>query len=221
MKKNSKKYARYEAMAVIPLFVFGGLIGYGVYKLGNFIHPLLSDPNDYQFLFLTDSISWTMPGILLAFGLIVIPLKFCYKLILKDEYDLYIEWTNKKHGYDGMKIMRPISFILTFIGLVSFGLLLNVSVKATDDAITVNRFFDVNGTTYPIKDIDKIVYYDESEAPNGDYNEDDITAFYIDENEIWRSDLAFLNDRRRRFDKFINRIAKINGLKIEEKGLYW
>lgn len=100
LARNTKKYTLYEGLSVIPLFLFIGILIYMIYEVGNFLNEMLLTSNDSKFLFIADPISWTMPGIILGFGLVIIPLEHLYKFILKDEYDLYLESANRRHGWD-------------------------------------------------------------------------------------------------------------------------
>lgn len=218
--KNKRKYALYELLSIFPLCLFMGSLIYLVYKTGNVLADILAINDDSKFWFVTDSISWTMPGVILGFGLVIIPMEHLYQFILKDEYKLYLEAANRRHGWDSMKVMKPISKFLIFVGAISFILLLNVSVRVTDQSIFINNFFSFLETEIHLDEIDEIAYYDSKIAPNGNLVDNEQIVFYSNGVEIWSTEIAFLNDKPERFDPMIQFILNRNQLKIREKGLY-
>lgn len=220
LEKNGKKYALYEGLAIFPLFLFMGTLIYIVYKTGNVLAEKLITDDGHKFFYAANAISWTMPGLILGFGVVGIPLERLYQFILKDEYPLYLEAANRRHGWDARKLMIPLSKVLMLAGSISFVLLLNTSVRVTEDTIFINKFFSFSERAYRLDEVDAIVYYDSKFAPNGDLVDNDQIIFYANGVEVWSTEIAFLNDEPERFDPMIEFVSNRNQLDILEEGTY-
>ena len=220
LAKNKRKYYRYEALSAFPFILFTAVLIFLVYQLGSTLMEMLSANEEYRFLFVTDSVSWILPGFILGFGLVIIPLEQLYRYLLKDEYILYLEALNRKHGWDGMKVVKPICKFLILVGAFCFVLLLNVSVAVTDNSICINSFFSLSGTEYSLDEVDEIAYYDSYVAPNGDVSYQERIVFYSDGKEILDTEMAFLNINPEKVLSMVQFIEKKNQIKVQEKGAY-
>lgn len=185
---DDKKYSRYEVLSIFPLFLFIGLINLMVYWIGCSVQKLISSNIDYDFYIGPPEPMWALIGLLFGFGLVMLPMEWFYKLLLRGEYELYIDYTNSKHGWNGMKIMRPISIVLTSIGLVFFYLGLNYSFAVDKNYIIVDNFFSLHAVEYKVDEISSITYYDKQIAPNGEVVDKRHIKILFDDATFWSSD---------------------------------
>jgi len=166
IKYSQKKYALMEFLAFIPIFSFLGLFTFASaeisYRLYDLIHEVGYHPI-YVF--------WIFPGMILGMGLLLYPMEALYKIILKDEYINYLHYTNRKHGFDGMRIMKPVFKILTIIGISFFILAINTTLNLTKTSFVYNGILSLQETETKFEDISEIIIYNRSYAPNGNLTE--------------------------------------------------
>jgi hypothetical protein len=193
LTKNRKKYARYEGLAIFPIFIFIGLISCIVFLVGSNLYTLLNNDLENNLTYGPENVAWFFPGVILAFGLMLIPMERFYQLLLKNEYELYLEFTNRKHGWDGMKIMKPVSKAFIVVGTIVFLSMLNSSLIITDTDLKYNDWLSVNSVSTKFTDIARIVHYDKVYAPNGNIVERDHHVLYNVKGEIiYDSDNMFI-----------------------------
>ena len=185
---DNRKYSRYEVLSIFPLFLFIGLIDLMIYWIGCSVQKLISSNIDYDFYIGPPEPIWALIGLSFGFGLVMLPMEWFYKLLLKDEYDSYIDYTNNKHGWNGMRVMRPISIVLTSIGLILFYLGLNYSFAVNKDCLIVDNFFSLQTVEYKVDEISSITYYDKQAAPNGDVVDKKHIKIVFDDATFWSSD---------------------------------
>jgi len=112
LAKNEKKYNRYELLSLIPLFVYMFLVPYLFYLLGaNFLSDINKEEEVIVF-YAADAMIWPAIGLFFAFGTIMLPMNKLYQFLLGEEYDLYVEYGNRKHGFDAMRVWKPFSYLL-------------------------------------------------------------------------------------------------------------
>ena len=164
---NAYKYNIYEIFALIPLFSFMGLICYFFYLLGNDIQKLLFANRVADFALYPPETFWMLPGICFGFGLILTPMDLLYHLLLREEYPAYIEYTNRKHGYDGFKVIRPMCVLFTAAGLFFSVLGLDWYTEIKGDKIVIDEYFAVTSKEYSVEQVRAITHYEKGLTPEG------------------------------------------------------
>lgn len=160
IEQNKKKYNKLEMLAIPLIFLSVALICFSVYALGIVMRDNLFS-QEYDYISEPTGSYFLCCGIVLGFGLVRIPMEFIYKLILKDEYYLYHQYTNLKHGFDGEKIWRPMEIIITFCGIIVFILGMNWYVRIDKDKnIEIKELLSLKTHIYNITSISEIEYYD-------------------------------------------------------------
>jgi len=158
LKKNAGKYNRLEAWSIFWIFLFVSYIMFCIVLIGSQMQKHFF-AKDCLYLVQPTLSYWFFPGLILGFALVGIPMQFLYKLILKNEYYLYMEFTNRKHGWDGYKIWRPVSVILFVTGIIFFYLGLTWYVRVDqNDKMEINDLSSLKTTTYNLSDISSIIY---------------------------------------------------------------
>lgn len=163
LKVLSKKYQKWELFGLLLFFILIPLIVYlsGALFL-NLNKALSSNYANSVFFILPNSYMWFVPSAFFAFAIIIFPMNFIYRLILKDDYEEYLHFTNMKHGFDGMKIYRPMVWVLGLLATIAVFLMSDYTIEITDKRITLNDFFTTEKKSYDFKQIESINFVENS-----------------------------------------------------------
>ncbi|RIJ36880.1 hypothetical protein D1627_13715 [Pontibacter oryzae] len=167
LQLNQYKYNIYEIFSIIPLFFFVGLICYITYLLGNDVQNLIFSGRTVDIAIYPPDTFWLASGLCFGFGLIVPPMELLYRILLGEEYDIYTEYTNRKHGYDGFRVLRPICLAFVVVGLAVSVLGLGWYKEITADRILINDFFSLRPQTYTVSDVRSLTRYEKSINADG------------------------------------------------------
>ena len=218
-EENKKKFSRLEGMAVLWIFLSIGLISFLVFILGANLRDSFF-PSDYDYIMKPSNSFWFLPGFILGFGFLRIPMDFIYKLYLKGDYDLYKQFTNMKHGFDGEKVWRPMELIISIAGIAVFILGLNWFVRIDDNnQMEISELFDLKTRTYKIENIIGISHSDIFTTKDGNVKSIDHYVVEMDDDYEWSSHVygffAVQKDRNYIDNKMIELSSK-TGLIIKE-----
>lgn len=180
--KNASRYNRLEITSILPMFFHIIFVAYLFYILGQ---SLFSKPTTAAVIYYyPDPLIWAVVGTIFGFGTCAISMIGFLKFFLKDDYDNYLEFSSRKHGFDSEKLMRPFVVILNILGIIAFVLTLNTSLKITDKEIEVNHFFSMQSQETPLSEIGKIVLYQKKKAPNGNIVDNEHYVIYKKDDSI-------------------------------------
>jgi len=158
LKVLQKQYAKWEFFAVIPFFI---LMASMVYGFGNLFFWMNSTPEKSKalhFLITPNLYMWFAPATCLAFAIIAFPMSFIFRLLLRERYDEYLHYTNLKHGFDGVKIYRPIALMFGLFAIVSIFLMSDYTVEISKKQIILNDFLTTGEKEYDFKGIKSIFF---------------------------------------------------------------
>lgn len=157
LQRISKKCDKLELLTIFLIFPLAISIGLGVYYLGLYITNNMPSER-YIYIQQAPVAFWGILGVVLGIGLIRAPLTLIFRAILKDEYDLYIAYTNLKHGWDGLKVWRVIEYILCTAGIILFILGLNwyVRIDTSNREVEFNNIFSLETFSCALTDISEI-----------------------------------------------------------------
>jgi len=195
LQENTRKYQLYEYLAVPLIFVFIALFTFLTYLAGNAVTSLLDSAETSLYYSRLNSDAWLFPGVVFSFGLLYVPMELVYTALLgKKGYRHYTEFTNRKHGFDGEKIMKPVAKFMVVAGLLISLLLTQVSFRLTRDELIINRFFSLSADVYSLNEIDVVGLFETKIAPNGEAIEKKYYVLYDRSgNEIWDSSNMFVS----------------------------
>ncbi|MGY3795159.1 hypothetical protein [uncultured Aquimarina sp.] len=218
IEENKKKFNRLEKMAVLWIFLSLGFISFLVFILGtNLVDILFS--NDYEYIMKPSSLFWFLPGLILGFGFLRVPMDFIYKLYLKNDYYLYKHFTNMKHGFDGEKIWRPLELIFSITGMVFFILGLNWFVRINSNQIEINELFNLRSKTYKIENIVSLAHSDIFLTQKGKSKSIDHYVIGMNDEYKWSSHVFgffALKKDKELLGKKIKELSDKKGLAIKE-----
>lgn len=187
MKRKAERYDKFEAYALLIIFPSAIVIGYSVYHLGLYIsNSMLSDR--YIYIQQAPIAFWGILGFVLGIGLLRIPMTLIYKAILKNEYELYLAYTNQKHRWDGLKVWKVIETTLSSIGILLFILGTNwyVRIDTNNDKIEFKTLLSLKTFSYPISRISEI-----SHSPKVILSKDktikEVFTIKVDTTYVWNS----------------------------------
>lgn len=219
LEENKKRFSRLEGMAVLWIFLSIGLISFFVFILGANLRDNFF-PSDYDYIMKPSNSFWFLPGFILGFGFLRIPMDFIYKLYLKGDYDLYKQFTNMKHGFDGEKVWRPLELIFSIVGIAFFILGLNWFVRIdNNNQIEISELFDLKTRTYKIENITSISHSDIYITKKGNTKNIDHYVIEMNDNYEWSSHVygffAIENDKEF-IDGKMAELSRKTGLIINE-----
>jgi hypothetical protein len=220
IQQNTTKYQRYEYWAIFWIFLSVALICFCVYIFGTQLRDLLF-PSNYEYLVKAPDTIFVFAGMVLGFGLIRIPMEFVYKLMLKEEYYLYMQFTNMKHGFDGEKIWYPLERIFSIAGIVILAAGLNWFVRVdANNNIEFNELLSIKNRTYSLSEVYEINLQKYSKKVNEREIEKQYYEIKLKDRFIWNSKIydffAGQNDDNT-FNKTLEKISKITQIEIEQK----
>lgn len=152
------QYAKWELFAFVPLFTYIILIAYfsGNFYSWLFVHTQVKDASLFQYY--PADVAWYAFSSIFAFGLVSIPMELTYRFLLKERYEEYIAYTNMKHGFNGHKIIRPLSILLITVSSVLLFFGFKYSVKVFQKNIVFNPFLSFEVKTQNISAISSIYF---------------------------------------------------------------
>ena len=159
LKELGKKYQKWELFGLLLFFILLPSITYLFGRLFLILSTALSSHQaNSVFLILPNSYMWFVPAACFAFAIIIFPMNFIYRLILKERYDEYLHFTNLKHGFDGMRIYRPIAWLFGLLATALVFLMSDYSVEVTDKTIILDDFLTTEKKNYTFDQIKSINY---------------------------------------------------------------
>lgn len=153
------RYQKWENWGVLFILIYVPLFGYLFGKLFLwFYHQFGVRESKFLYEILPPDFLWYVIGTLLSFSLIAILMRITYQFIFRIDYEEYLMFTNIKHGFDGLKIIRPILGIIGCIACVSAFLLTDYSIKVGHESIEFNDFLSLKPRSEEIKNIESIYF---------------------------------------------------------------
>lgn len=194
-----RKYQKWELFSLVPLFIFWPLLTWLFGLMFQALAKFSVDDNPrikYQLFIDTDM--WYIPAFFLAFALIYYPIVLVYKSIFTEvEFEEYTLFTNLKHGYDGMKVFKPMSWAAGLIAIVTVFLMDDYYLKIWNFKIEENAFLTTQVKEYNFKQIKKITYveYSRSGEKGNVLNQNPHYHILYNDGNLWDTSKG-LNDRR-------------------------
>lgn len=208
------KYQKWETFALVPLFIFLPLMTFLFGQLFSVLFDLTVEKEmDIIYNILPEKFIWYVPAGILSFGLIGFPMTATYKLILGEEkYQEYTLFTNIKHGFDGMKVFRPMAWIFGIVATIGVFLLTDYSIKISDNKIMINRFMSLSSQTYSYNQINSIHFVEMVQDKNGGTSNPHYYVKFAD-NSAWNTFNGLHDENRQR--EIIEFLSNKSEIKID------
>jgi hypothetical protein len=220
IQQNAKKYQRYEYWAILWIFLSVALICFCVYIFGTQLRDLLFSAN-YEYLVKAPDTIFVFAGIVLGFGLIRVPMEFVYKLMLKEEYYLYIQFTNMKHEYDGEKIWYPLERIFSVAGIIILFAGLNWFVRIdANNSIEFNELLSFKTKTCNLSEVSEINLQKYFKKVNEKEIEKQYYEIKLKDGFVWNSKIydSFASQNGdNQFNNTLEKISIISKIAIKQK----
>lgn len=211
-----KKFLIFDIIGVILFFIFIGLFTYIYYLTANKIQHLINKQEPYDLILNTNPFIWAFIG--LFFAMIVAPnlISLIYKLLFKNIYEKYIEFNNRKYGWDGIRSLNLISIILLPIIFIISILLFDSGIKLRDERIYINQFLSLKDKTYDISDINSIKIFNKSKAISGKIVADKHYNIYFKDGFIWKpSSFIFIEKEIDHLIEYIQKKGNIITVEVD------
>lgn len=190
------KYQKWEFLSIIILFIFIPATTYVFRELFTSLYHLLSE-KDEQIVFKIDPDKnlWFLPACILSFALIGYPMNFVYKIMLGNNYDDYLIFTNLKHGFDGMRVLRYISITFGILTTIILVLMSDYSIKIYPDKIIQDDFITLGQNTYGFNQIKSISFVQNIETKQG-LEPDPYYVIKYNDNRYWNTNTGLKGTSR-------------------------
>lgn len=179
-KKYKKQDSKGTLLFMFVWVLFSVLLGYIVNK--GYLYFLAND----QYTFFSPLSA--APFYAASFGVAIIPASFIYYKFLQakrgfdwQEFKFYYQNRYKMDFDKGRKYIGGSMFILGSLALV---LGVNTYSYKTAEEFVFNPFLGLE-QSYNCSDIDKVVYYETIEAPNGDIKEEESYRIFFKDGRCW------------------------------------
>jgi len=207
------KYQKWDMLSLILILI---LIPLMTYLIGLLFSTIFYSPENSESQVLyhigTSRLMWYMPALVLAFGFVKLPMTFIYKVILKENFDEFILYSDLKTGADGMKIFNYMMWISGIGAIVLMMLLSDYSVNIYKEKIVLNDFLTFTDKTYSFSEIKSINYI---QPLNPNTGEPQTPSYFIKFNDDGHWDTSRgLEDDNNRQEEIINYLAEKTKLKV-------
>jgi hypothetical protein len=213
------QYQKWEFFSIVILFTILPAMTYAFGKLFVSMYHLFSDgdPN-IVFNIVPNHLMWCLPGCILAFALIGYPLDFIYRFILRDRYEDYLIFTNLKHGFDGMRLLRPLSWILGTVAIILIILMSDYSIKIYPDKLIQNDFVGFDKKTYQFDQIKSISFIQNLKTEKG-LEPNPYYLIRFNDNSFWNTNTGIKDTKKlvetveflaRKSNKYIDTLAYVS-----------
>lgn len=195
-----RKYQKWEWFGLIPLFIFWPLMTWGFGHLLQYLMQWEADDNPrIKYQLFIDRDMWYIPALFMATSLLYFPIRLAYRIVLtQTEYAEYTLFTNLKHGYDGMKVFRPMAWVAGGIAVVVIFFMSDYYVKIWNFKIETNDFKGTGVKEYNFKQVKKITYveYTRSGKEGNVLTEDPHYHILFTDGNLWDTSTG-LHDMKR------------------------
>lgn len=214
---NEHKYKIYEIFSIVPLFFFTGLICYVFYLLGNDVQELYFRGRQTDFAIYPPESFWLVPGLCFGFGLIMPPIEFLYRLLLQEEYDVYIEYTNQKYGFDGYRVVRLLckGCVAAGVGLSFLGF--GWYKEIIGDKIIIADFYSLNPQEYTIQQIESVTHFERNTNSEGVVEVEPHYKLSFSDGRTWDTSDNFHEVSEEKYTAIVNYIVLKSKLEVNFK----
>lgn len=216
---NEHKYKIYEIFSIVPLFFFTGLICYVFYLLGNDVQALYFRGREVDYAIYPPDSFWMVPGICFGFGLIMLPIEFLYRLLLQQEYDVYIEYTNRKHGMDGYKVVRLMCIGCVVAGLALSFLGLGWYKEINGDEMVIDDFGSLKPQQYTLQQIVAITHFERNINSEGVAEVEPHYRIAFSDGRTWDTSDNFHEVSGEKYTAIVNYIISKTGLELAHEDI--
>lgn len=159
LEKYKSKFRWLELMSILPIFLIASLMILLSKYLLQFLNSKLHNFQRWDIYFTANRNCWYLCGMLFSFALFYVPLKFLYKIILKEKFEYFIEYSNRTHGIDGVKPLKFFSIVFFTLALISTFGFNNTFIRLNNSKIEVSEPWQLVYESIPVDEIGAIYFY--------------------------------------------------------------
>lgn len=151
------KYKKWQDLELPFTLLFGTglcILWYSVFQL--FVNIYFASKGGSFLVIGFSRLFLFVPSFLLGILSTVFPLEITYKLILKEDFNSFVRYSNYKSQMDGRRVLLLLSFVLVPLCLSFIILGTDYYTRFTPSAIYRNDFFGFNEIKYNYEDISSI-----------------------------------------------------------------
>lgn len=211
---NEYKYKIYEVFSLIPLFFITGVICYVFYLLGNDVQQVYFRSREADFAIYPPASFWLAPGMCFGIGLLMPPMELLYRLMLKEEYPVYLEYTNRKYGFDGYKVVRFLGRGCLLAGVVISVLGLGWFKEIKGDKIIIDDFDSLTPQVYTMQQIESVTHYAYKRNSKGEAVAEPHYKIRFSDGRVWDTSRNFHEVSQEKYDAIVAHLLSQTGLEL-------
>lgn len=214
---NEYKYKIYEVFSLIPLFFITGVICYVFYLLGNDVQEVYFRGREADFAIYPPASFWLAPGMCFGIGLLMPPMELLYRLMLKEEYPVYLEYTNRKYGFDGYKVVRFLGRVCLLAGVVVSMLGLGWYKEIKDGKIIIGDFGSLTPQAYTMQQIESVTHYKYKRNSKGEAVAEPHYKIRFSDGRVWDTSSNFHEVSQEKYEAIVAHLLSHTGLALERQ----
>ena len=215
VEELANEYRKYELTSLPILFAVVPLMTYFGWRLiVSWRAPAFYVAGDGTYSMSTLPLAFVVPVLFAAIAATIPICDVTNRLRLKDRYAEYLEYENRKNGFNGA---RASTFALIGSWLASLGmlfLLFNWYFVFAPNQIRANRLFSLTESRYSYDDITAINSAPRFVAPNGKTRNRDVYSVRFSDGKSWFSNLSPCSSSFDSFTPMVEEISVRSGVKI-------
>ncbi|OKL39146.1 hypothetical protein [Pontibacter flavimaris] len=214
---NEYKYKIYEVFSLIPLFFFTGVICYAFYLLGNDVQEVYFRGREANFAIYPPASFWLVPGMCFGIGLLMPPMELLYHLMLKEEYPVYLEYTNRKYGFDGYRVVRFLGRGCLLAGVLVSVLGLGWYKEVKGDKIVINDFGSLTPQAYTMQDVTSVTHYKYKQNSKGEVEAEPHYRIRFSDGRVWDTSDNFHEVSEEKYRAIVSYITSNANLELRHE----
>lgn len=182
----TKRYAKWEMLAIVPLFATAGFFGWLSYRVmvsfADWYHTL-GEPPLFQRVIPHEV--WMIPAIFIGILSSIPVLAGLYRLALGDRYQEYIEFCDLRHGANGWRVVMALGWMLLLVSVVAMPQLLWSHASFYPNEIRLRKFTSFTEQRFDYTDVAQLAHVRRFQAPNGNWIERPHHVVEFNDGTLW------------------------------------
>lgn len=214
----SKRYAKWELAAVVPILIFSAVLAFLWSRLFLLLQRFATGSQESAVFYLAPIESfWLLIGGVLGIVTCAVPMHFLYGWLLGERYAEYLHYTNLHHGFDGWRTFRWLALILTVASVSAIVLAFDCYTSFTDHSLVANPFFSFGAEEHAYVDIAEIRYVATFTAPNGNVIHHPFHEIVFRDGFVWSSRGGMRDPDSELDERIVTYVSRMSGKPVVER----
>ncbi|NOQ72171.1 MAG: hypothetical protein GQ574_09225 [Crocinitomix sp.] len=198
------EYKAWEWKFALMILVITVVSAFLIKPLLAFISSSAIAPGNSVYYVVPEANIWFVPATILGLAISIYVIDYLGRLILKYRMAEYHHYTNLKHGYDGSKFVKPITWFLLAVAMVVTLGYSNNFISIGEDEIVYHELRTISPKSYSFDEIEG-VYYVENKKHDDNLVYDPHYYLEFKDGAIWNTLTGLTqNEKDQEIFKFIS-----------------